>query len=103
LTTHKPFVGKWDIIEAMSDPALMATKRVAGRCSDPSATVDLDDILAGAREALKPLREIVEQLHGLEYMPPEYNAYNAAEVDHLVDALQALIYTTEELTNECHG
>ena len=46
---------------------------------------------------------IVEQLHGLEYMPPEYNAYNAAEVDHLVDALQALIYTTEELTNECHG
>lgn len=78
-----------------TDPAVEAARRAGAEDGWPVAwTLAVD----AAREALAPLRVLVEALDALPPLPPEYDAVSARAVDRLVEALKRRIYTSEELT-----
>jgi hypothetical protein len=82
----------------MSDPAIKAASRVfdfmgdapvfCDDCYDPAVDTSIDAV----REALKPLRELVEEWE-------RYIAYGVSlPMTDVVARLKPLIYTTEELS-----
>ncbi|XAF37061.1 hypothetical protein [Mycobacterium phage MKC-IRE-02] len=71
----------------MSDPATEAAKRVCPGTDSPTAMAIYRTAEAGAREALKPIREWFDRSYGMSSI-----------TDNLLDELEPLIYASEELS-----
>ncbi|AKU43145.1 hypothetical protein SEA_QUICKMATH_66 [Mycobacterium phage QuickMath] len=80
----------------MSDPAVEAARRVCPGTDSLTALAIYRTAEAGAREALKPIREL-HQTHSEALRLAVPGDPTADGVRYILELLEPLIYTTEEL------